>query len=77
MTLLTARALTDLRLPATASNVCRTDARLGGVGRVPPPNKNPSYAGVQRATGEWFHTSEFPRDVCSTLFSCTPPFEAH
>ena len=42
-------ALTDPRLPATASNVCTTDARLGGVGRVPPPpppNKNPGYAGV-------------------------------
>ena len=39
-------ALTDPRLPATASNVCTTDARLGGVGRVPPPpNKNPGYAG--------------------------------
>ena len=37
MTLLTAGALTDPRLPATASNVCTTDARLGGVGRVPPP----------------------------------------
>ena len=36
MTLLTAGALTDPRLPATASNVCTTDARLGGVGRVPP-----------------------------------------
>ena len=32
--LLTAGALTDPRLPATASNVCTTDARLGGVGRV-------------------------------------------
>ena len=39
MTLLTAGALTDPRLPATASNVCTTDATLGGVGRVatPPP----------------------------------------
>ena len=37
MTLLTAGALTDPRLPATASSVCTTDARLGGVGRVPPP----------------------------------------
>ena len=48
MTLLTAGALTDPRLPATASNMCTTDARLGGVGRVPPPpqNKNPGYAGV-------------------------------
>ena len=44
MTLLTAGALTDPRLPATASNVCTTDARLGGVGRVAPPNKNPGYA---------------------------------
>ena len=30
-------ALTDPRLPATASNVCTTDTRLGGLGRVPPP----------------------------------------
>ena len=36
-TLLTAGALTDPRLSATASNVCTTDARLDGVGRVPPP----------------------------------------
>ena len=36
ITLLTAGALTDPRLPATASNVCTTDARLGGVGRMPP-----------------------------------------
>ena len=39
MTLLTAGALTDPQLPATASNVCTTDARLGGVGRVPPQTK--------------------------------------
>ena len=47
-TLLTAGALTYPRLPATASNVCTTDARLGGVGRCPPPpppNKSPGYAG--------------------------------
>ena len=36
-------ALTDPRLPATASNVCTTDARLGGVGRVPPPPKQKSW----------------------------------
>ena len=46
MTLLTAGALIDPRLPATASNVCTTDARLGGVGRVPPPPPNPGYAGA-------------------------------
>ena len=39
MTLLTVGALTDPQLPATASNVCTTDARLGGVGRVPPPKQ--------------------------------------
>ena len=45
MTLLTVGALTDLQLPATASNVCTADGRLGGVGRVasaecpPPPTK--------------------------------------
>ena len=32
------------RWSATASNVCTTDAWLGGIGRV-PPNKNPGYAG--------------------------------
>ena len=29
--------ITYIQLPATASNECTTDARLGGVGRVPPP----------------------------------------
>ena len=46
MTLLNAGMLTDPQLPGTASNVCTTDARLGGVGRVPPPNTNPGYAGA-------------------------------
>ena len=36
ITLLIAGALTDIQQPAAASNVCTTDARLGGVGRVPP-----------------------------------------
>ena len=36
MTLLTAGALTDPQLPVTASNVCTTDARMGGVGQVAP-----------------------------------------
>ena len=40
MTLRSAGAFTDRQLPATASNVCMTDAKLGGVGRV-----NPGYAG--------------------------------
>ena len=39
MTLLTAGALTDPRLLATASNVCTTDARLGWIGRVPRQTK--------------------------------------
>ena len=47
MTLLPAGALTDPQVPATASNVCTTDARVGGIGRVPPPNKNPGYAGAK------------------------------
>ena len=34
MTLLTAGALTDPQLPVISSNVCTTDASLGGVGRV-------------------------------------------
>ena len=37
MTLLTAGALTETQLPATATNVCTTDARVGGIGWVPPP----------------------------------------
>ena len=40
MTLLTAGALTDPQLPATASNVCTTDARLGGAGQMPPKQKS-------------------------------------
>ena len=36
-TLLPDGALTYPQLPAAVSNVCTTDARLGGVGRVPPP----------------------------------------
>ena len=43
MILLTDGALTDPQLPATASNVCTTDAWPGGVGRV-PPKKYPGYA---------------------------------
>ena len=31
------------QLPATVSNVCTTDARLGGVGRVPPPTQQKSW----------------------------------
>ena len=46
MTLLNAGMLTDPQLPATASNACTTDARLGGIGRVPPPDKNPDHAGA-------------------------------
>ena len=33
--MLTAEALTDPQLLATASNVCTTDAMLGGDGQVP------------------------------------------
>ena len=39
MTLLTAEALSDPQLAATASDVCTTDARLGGVSRVGPQTK--------------------------------------
>ena len=39
MTLLTAGALTVHQLPSTASNVCTTDARLGGVCRMPPQSR--------------------------------------
>ena len=44
MTLLTAGALTDPQLPATASNVCTTDATGGWV--VSAGCKNPGYAGA-------------------------------
>ena len=37
--LLTAGELTYPQLLATVSNVCTTDVRLGGVGRVPPPQQ--------------------------------------
>ena len=37
MTLLNDGALTDPQLPATASHLYTTDARLGDVGPVPPP----------------------------------------
>ena len=47
--LLTAGALTDLQLPATTSNVCTTDARLGGIGRVPPPPTNAYVASPSSA----------------------------
>ena len=56
MILLTAGTLTDPQLPARASNVYTTDARLGEIGRVasagwhqpgaPPPN--PGYAGAYK-----------------------------
>ena len=39
MTPLTAGAPTDPQLPATASKMCTTDARLGGVGQVAPRTK--------------------------------------
>ena len=63
MTLLTAGALTDHQLPATAPNVCMTDARLGSVGRVPPPNKNPGFADelwhvLQRRVAAYGHLVE-------------------
>ena len=38
-TLLAVGVLTYPQLPAMASNVCTTDARLGGVGQVPPKTK--------------------------------------
>ena len=46
MTLLNDGALTDPQLPATASHLCTTDARLDDFGQLPPSsNKNPGYAG--------------------------------
>ena len=73
MILPTAGALTDPQLPARASNVYTTDAKLGGIGRVastgwhrpgPPLKKNPGYAGVHllitspiASTPSQFHSS--------------------
>ena len=54
MILLTAGVLPNPQLPARASKVCTTDARLGGIDRVAstgwhrpggPPNQYPGYAG--------------------------------
>ena len=41
------------RSPAAASNVCTTDARLGGVGRVPPPETKILATPVRRRRGRW------------------------
>ena len=51
--------LTDTQLPAAASNVCTTDAWLGGDG----PNKNPGYAGGVDAWCQYiaFKYSKGPR----------------
>ena len=38
-TLIGMKQISRPQLPATASNVCTIDARLGGVGRVPPPHQ--------------------------------------
>ena len=46
ITLLNAGVLTDLQLPATASNVCTADEGWVASAGCPPPNKNPGYAGV-------------------------------
>ena len=68
ITLPTAGVLTDLQLLATASNVCTTDARLGGVGRVPPLTKilatrRSPRRRIHRSTTENFCWDEIrPRD---------------
>ena len=54
MTWLTAGALTDPQLHASASNACTTDARLGGVCRV--PQQNPGYADVTDPNALHFHS---------------------
>ena len=75
MTLLTAGVLTDPQLPATASNVCTTDARLGGVGRVAPQTKilaTPASDMAQRLLSINIpHTFLFCQNVtkCNTLKS--------
>ena len=74
LTLLTAGSLTNPQLPATASNVCATNAWLDGVSRVPPPptiilatpagsihNNAPGLGSEPRATvssPSFLHTSE-------------------
>ena len=62
-TLLTDAAITDPQLPVTASNVCTTDARLGGVGQVPPPNKNTGYAGGNAACRRGNHVARRLRGI--------------
>ena len=65
MILLTAGALTDPQLPASASNVYTTDARLGGIGRVASAEwHRPSGIG-RVASAEWHRPSGIDR-VAST-----------
>ena len=68
MTLLNAGALTDPQLPATASNVCTTDARRVGVGRVAPPNKNPGYAMAHLITSLVTLSNAFSRSTKARHF---------
>ena len=76
ITLLTAGGLTDLQLPATALNMCTTDARLGGVGRMPPPPQTkilatPVARGLPPLTADCLQSSlSFIR---STEGKCWPP----
>ena len=65
MTLLTAGALTDPRLSATASNVCTTEARLGGVGRVPTPPPPPTKTQATPVTGDSTLSTVAPGRWCS------------
>ena len=65
MSLLTAGALTDPQLPSTSSNVCTTDAWLGGVGRVPPPTK--ILATTVRVSDVLCHVCDVLCHVCDVL----------
>ena len=68
MTLPTVGALAEPQLPATASNVCTTDARLGGVGRVPPNKKSSATKEAEVVALQMEHTCDscfrpFPGDI--------------
>ena len=55
------------QLPATVSNVCTTDARVGGVGRVPPPQQK---SGLLRWPSKPIIKLELSESCCSMYTKC-------
>ena len=67
-TLLPDGALTYPQLPATVSNVCTTDERQGGVGRVPPPTQQKSW--LLRWLSKPIIKLELSESCCSMYTKC-------